>query len=268
MLYDSLRLYFHYVAISLRAQLQYRASTLIQIFAHFLVTATEFFGLAALFKRFGSFTGWSLAEVGLLYGMIGIAFALAESIPRGFDVFPRLIRSGDFDRVLLRPRSSAFQILGQELQLMRLGRLTQALIVLFASAAHLPVAWTAGHVMLVIVAILGGACLFSGLFIIQATICFWTIESIELVNCLTYGGVEAGQFPVTIYRPWFRSLLLFIVPLATINYFPAHAILPRVEPLGSSHIFQILAPIAGLLFLLVSLQLWRFGVRHYRSTGS
>ncbi len=29
-----------------------------------------------------------------------------------------------------------------------------------------------------------------------------------------------------------------------------------------------LAPTLGVVFLAVSLQVWRFGVRHYRSTGS
>ena len=32
--------------------------------------------------------------------------------------------------------------------------------------------------------------------------------------------------------------------------------------------FGCVAPMAGILFLLLSLQVWRVGVRHYRSTGS
>jgi ABC-2 type transport system permease protein len=261
---DTLRLYLHYIAISFRAQLQYRVSFLIRIAAHFLVTAIEFLGLVALFQRFGSLAGWSLWEVGLFYGMIGVAFALAEAIPRGFDAFPPLIRSGDFDRMLLRPRSAAFQVMAQELHLMRMGRLTQALIVLIVCAGKLPVVWGFCKVMLVLFGILGGACLFSGLFIIQATICFWTIESIEIVNCATYGGVEAGQYPMSIYRPWFRGFFTFIVPLATINFLPAQVILSR----GEWSWVHVLAPGAGVLFLVVALQFWSIGVRHYRSTGS
>src|SRR5205085_540926 len=115
---DAGRLYLHYTAISLRSQLQYRASFLLQTLGQLLITGFEFLGLAALFNRFGSLQNWSLPEVGFFYGIIGVAFAIAEAIPRGFDVFSRTIRAGDFDRILLRPRSTAFQIAAQELQLM------------------------------------------------------------------------------------------------------------------------------------------------------
>src|SRR5262249_43340091 len=152
-----------------------------------------------------------------------VAFAIAEAIPRGFDIFPNLIKSGDFDRILIRPRSPALQILGQEFQLMRVGRLFQGTLVLIWAAAHLDVNWNVSTALLVLCAIVGGACLFSGLFVFGAAVCFWTVESIEIINCVTYGGVETAQFPLSIYRPWFRTFFTFVVPLATINYFPVQA---------------------------------------------
>jgi ABC-2 type transport system permease protein len=98
--------------------------------------------------------------------------------------------------------------------------------------------------------------------------CFWTLESLEILNCTTYGGVETAQFPVTIYRPWFRVLFTFVIPLATINYFPLHAILNRKDSLGSTPLLQWISPLAGVIFLLVCLQVWRYGVTRYSSTGS
>jgi len=179
-----------------------------------------------------------------------------------------LIKSGDFDRLLLRPRSTAFQILGQDLQLMRIGRFSQALIVLFWSAGQLPSFWTLFNGILLCTGIAGGVCLFSGLFVLQATLCFWTTESLEIVNCATYGGVETAQFPVTIYRPWFRAIFTFVIPLATVNYFPIHAILKLKDSLGSTTLLQWLSPLAGVAFFAVCLQCWRIGVKRYSSTGS
>src|SRR5262247_1479823 len=268
MLLDSIKLYCRYVDISLRSQMQYRASFLIRTLAHFLITGAEFLGFVALFQRFGQIQGWTLPQMGLLYSIISVAFAIAEAVARGFDIFPTLIKAGDFDRVLLRPRSAAFQVLSQELQLMRIGRLAQGLIVLFWSAEQLDLRWTFANATLLSLAIVGGACLFSGLFVLQATICFWTTESLEIVNCTTYGGVEAAQFLVTIYRPWFRAIFTFIIPLATINYFPLHAILQLDDPLGSTRALQWLSPLAGLLFLILCLQCWRLGVTKYTSTDS
>jgi ABC-2 type transport system permease protein len=266
---NALQLYLRYVLISLRSQMQYRVSFLLQSFAQFLITGSEFLGLAAVFQRFGQIRGWTLPEVGLFYGIISLAFAFAEAIPRGFDVFGRFVQTGDFDRVLLRPRAAALQILGQEFQLMRVGRLTQGLIVLVWSTRVLHLHWTIPKTALLLASIAGGACLFSGLIVLQATLCFWTVDSIEILNCTTYGGVEAAQFPLSIYRPWFRHIFVFLIPLATINYLPAHAILGRAETtIGAPLWTQYASPVVGVVFLALTLQVWRFGVRHYRSTGS
>ena len=150
---------------------------------------------------------------------------------------------------------------------MRVGRFLQGLLVLIWSAGRLGIDWSASSVLLVAWSIVGGTCLFSGLFVLGAALCFWTVESIEIVNCLTYGGVETAQFPLSIYRPWFRSFFTFAVPLATINYFPLQAILnPNLE--GYTRLVAWMSPLAGIAFLLVCLQFWRIGVRHYTSTGS
>ena len=104
--------------------------------------------------------------------------------------------------------------------------------------------------------------------ILQATLAFWTTEGLEIMNTLTYGGVETAQYPLSIYRTWFRRFFTFVVPLACVSYYPALAILERTDPLGSPSAFQWLAPLIGLLFLCLCLHVWRIGVRHYRSTGS
>lgn len=265
---NGFRLYLRYTGISIRSQMQYRASFIMMSVGHFLVTGIEFLGIWALFDRFGSLGEWSLPEVALFYGMVSIAFAIAEAIPRGFDQFHLQVKNGDFDRLLVRPRSTALQVGATDLQLMRVGRVFQGLAVLLYGAWALEITWSLGSIALLIAAIAGGACLFSGIFILQATLAFWTVESIEIVNTLSYGGVEAAQFPVTIYREWFRRVFTFLIPLATINYYPAHAILGRPDPLGSPLLFQYLAPLVGVVFLIICLQIWEVGVRHYRSTGS
>jgi len=266
---DALRLYFRYIGISFRSQMQYRASFVMLSIGHFLATGIEIIGIWALFDRFKTLRGWSLAEVALFYGLIQVAFAVAESVGRGFDAFPGMVKSGDFDRLLLRPRSAALQVAAQEVQLMRIGRLSQGLIVLLVAAGALNVQWSAQRIGLALFAIFGGACLFYGLFVFQATLAFWTTETLEIINTVTYGGTETGQYPLTIYRPWFRKFFTFVVPLACVSYFPALAILRRDDAVvGSPVWFQWSAPLIGVVFLLVSLQAWRFGVRHYRSTGS
>lgn len=264
----ALRLYGRYVSISLRAQLEYRASFVMQSVGQFLVTGLEFIAVLALFNRFGQIRGWTLQEVAFFYGLISITFAVADALARGFDAFGNMVKYGEFDRILLRPRSTVLQLFGQELTLRRIGRLAQGVAVMLFAIYTLDVAWSAHRVALLLFAVAGGVCLFIGLIILQATSAFWTTESLEVWNAFTYGGVSMSQYPLAIYPPWFRRFFTFVIPLACINYFPGVAILGRPDPLGTSVVVQWTSPLAGLMFLLISLQLWTFGVRHYQSTGS
>ena len=152
---DALSLYIRYLAISMRAQLQYRATFVMKTIGHLLGTGIEFFGIWALFARFGSLGGWQLLEVALLYGIADVAFSLADGFGRGFDKLGSLLKAGDFDRMLLRPRSVVLQLLGFELQLMRIGRFTQGLIVLGWASTF--IAWTPATVVLLVVSIIATA---------------------------------------------------------------------------------------------------------------
>ncbi|MBN1554998.1 MAG: ABC-2 family transporter protein [Phycisphaerae bacterium] len=266
---NAARLYIRYIGISIRSQMQYRASFVMLSISSFFATAIDVVGIWALFERFGTLRGWRLAEVGLFFGLVNVAMAIGDAFGRGFDQFYRKVRDGGFDRLLLRPRSTALQVAAQELTLFRIGKLTQGLIVLFWAAGVLNVTWTAGTILLALFAIFGGATLFYGLWVLQATLCFWTVESLEIMNAFTYGGAETAEFPLSIYRPWFRRFFTFVVPLACVSYFPALAILGKEDSaLGSSRGFQQAAPGIGVVFMLISLQVWKIGVRHYRSTGS
>jgi ABC-2 type transport system permease protein len=264
----AIHLYARYVSISLRGQMEYRASFLMQTFGQFLVTGIEFIGIWALFSRFGQIRGWTLGEAAFFYGLISITWSIADAITRGFDVFGTTVKNGDFDRVLLRPRSTILQLFGHELTLRRIGRLAQGVAVFLFAIETLDVAWSVPRIALLAAAVIGGVCLFVGLLVLEATSAFWTTEALELWNAFSYGGVTMSQYPLEIYRPWFRRFFLFVIPLGCINYLPAVAIMGRPDPLGTPPLLQWLAPLAGPIFLLACLQVWRFGVRHYQSTGS
>lgn len=265
---NGLRLYARYAGISIRSQLQYRASVVMQSIGLFLVTGVEFLGVWVLFDRFGQVRGWTLPEIALFYGTISIAWSLCDAFGRGFEVLAPLIKEGDFDRLLLRPRAVALQVLGQELTVRRAGRLVQGVLVLGYAVTTLDLSWSAPRVLLLAASIAGSICTFLGLLVLQATSAFWTTESLEVWNAFTYGGVTMGQYPLAIYRPWLRSFYLYVVPLGCSTYLPNVAVLGVQDPLGTPVIVQWLAPLAGPAFLLVAFAVWRVGVRHYRSTGS
>ena len=266
---NSMALYGALISLSIRAQMQYRVSFLLMSLGQFVTTGVEAVGLWALFARFGSLGVWSLPQVAMFYGVVNVSFAIAEAIDRGFDVFgPQYVRTGNFDRVLLRPRTTVLQLFGHELTMMRVGRLIQGLIVLVWAwhALDLPVG--PRQLLLVCAAVGGAVCLFVGLVILQATLAFWTVESLEVMNTVTYGGVETAQYPLSIFQQDFRRFFTFVVPLGCVAYFPVVALMDVHDPLGSGRWLQSLAPLAGVLFLGGALLVWQWGVRRYTSTGS
>jgi len=266
---NAMRLYLAYLGMSLRGQLQYRASSVLAIVGQFLTTLIEFAGIWALFSRFGGVQGWSLPQVAVFYGLVNGGFAVADALSGGFDRFGSdFVKTGNFDRLLLRPRGTVLQLAGHELTLRRAGRLLTGLLVFAWGQARLDLSWGLAQVGLLALTVIGLASLFFGLLVLQATMAFWTTESLEVWHTLTYGGIETAQYPLSIYERWFRRFFIYVVPLGCVSYFPVVALLGVEDPLGSSRGFQVMAPLFGVVFLIGALQVWKLGVRRYTSTGS
>jgi ABC-2 type transport system permease protein len=247
----------------------YPSSFLLGLAGNFTANAVEFVGVWALFARFKHVLGWNFVEVALFYGVINMSFSIADVTTRGFDVFGmQFVRTGDFDRLLLRPRSTPLQLMGYEVRLSGIGRGLQGLIVFLIAVSLLHHNWRPLDLLLLVWTIVAGVVLFTGILIFQATLAFWTVESLEIANTLTYGGVEAGQYPLDIYATWFRRFLLFVVPIGCVSYLPIAALLGHANATGVSPALAELAPAVSFIFLGLALCAWRVGVAHYTSTGS
>jgi ABC-2 type transport system permease protein len=171
--------------------------------------------------------------------------------------------------MLVRPRSTLLQLAGQRVDLRKLGRVAQGAAVLAWGLAHVEAQWWSLSAPLLAAAVLSGAAVFTALWLLQAVLCFWSTESLELMNILTYGGYETARFPLAIYPRMLRRVFTFAVPLACTTYFPVVvAALGRADPLGAPLWAQCAAPLLGFAFLAVAAAAWRLGLRRHSSTGS
>ena len=265
----SLSMFLRLVLASLAGQARYPASALMLTLGQFLVTGIEVIAVWSLFHRFGDVQGWRIGQVALFYGLVNCMFAIADALGRGFDVLgTQFLRTGDFDRLLLRPRPLWLQLMGHDVRISRLGRLLQGLLVMGFATAQGDVVWTPQAVTMALFAVTGGVALFLGVLMLQGALSFWTVESLEAANVLSYGSVEAAQYPLNLYAQWFRRLLTFAVPLACVAYYPVLVILGKPDPLGAPAWVGWISPLAGFAFLWLASCAWRLGVRHYASTGS
>lgn len=258
-----MRLYLKFFAIHLKSQMQYKISFFLTVLGQFLVSFTALLGLFFMLSRFHEVEGFNYQEVLLCFGTIHIAFSLAECFGRGFDLFPQMIGNGEFDRVLVRPRSIVFQVLASKMDFSRIGRILQSIVVFCYAIPRSGVVWTGDKILTLILMVACGSVIFFCLFLVYAAFSFFTLEGLEFMNVLTDGGREFGRYPFSVYGDGVLKFLTYVVPLALFQYYPLLYLLNR-----ESSIRYMLSPVIGLLFLIPSYAFWRFGLSRYKSTGS
>jgi ABC-2 type transport system permease protein len=265
---EPLGAYSRLVGAQLRAQMQYKVSFILALVGSFCINIIEFGVIVVLFTRIPSLAGWSLPEIGLLYGMSSTAFAVAELFAAALDDFQIHIVRGSFDRVLVRPRGALMQVISEDFALRRLGRIAQGLLILWLAFQLLDVRWTFDKIAILAVGLVSGTVIYFTIFVLGAAFCFFTVQAKEATHVFTYGGDALASYPLDIYQNGVRRFFTFIVPLAFVNYEPALYVLGRPDPLGLPGAARLLSPVAALVMAALARYGWQYGVRHYQSTGS
>lgn len=265
-----LETYLKLIRIQIRSQIQYPFSFLFDIFTNGISLLIFFLSLSLVLTRFDNVGGWRLGEIAFLWGTAEISFGLMDMIFSGFDPdsFSTMVRQGTLDQMLLRPTNITIQVFGSRFMMRRLGRIAEGLIIFTISQVLSPVIWTLPRLLFYPIVIISQILFFGGLFMVGSTITFWTIERIEAMNILTYGGNEMISYPMHIYPDWMIKFFTYLIPLIFINYYPALFFLGKPDPFGMPSFTPFLAPLAGLAVFLASLWFWKFGLRYYQGTGS
>jgi ABC-2 type transport system permease protein len=258
-------IYLSYLAMSIKAVLEYRLSAWFLAAGQASTTIFYFFGLSLMFRRFGNLSGWTYGEAALCFGVTYTAFAIAETFARGFDAFSSMIRQGEFDRIMLRPRNTIIQVLGARTDVTRIGRIIVGVVILSPIIPGAGISWSVSKSVTLALMILGGAAAFTGVFILGATVCFFTLEGLEVINIFTDGGRELASYPLPVYGKWITRFFTFVIPYGCMNYLPLLYLTGRAE--HWPYIYMLM-PLLGFVFILPCSLVWRFGVRHYSSSGS
>lgn len=260
---SSIKLYIHYVSINVRCIMQYKTSFFLTAIGQFLISFNAFLGIFFMFQRFSGVEGFSYSEVLLCFAIILMEFSLAEMFARGFDLFPGTVRSGEFDRIMVRPQNEIIQVLGSKFELSRIGKIMQAVVMFIYGITYCDVVWNFPKIMTVVFMLIGGTAVFGGLFLIYAALCFFTLDGLEFMNVFTDGAREFGKYPIGIYGEKMLLFTTFFIPYTLIQYYPLLYILGK-----RTSAFYIFLPLLACWFFIPSILLWKFGVRHYASSGS
>lgn len=263
-----LGIYGRLIGAQVRSHTAYRASFAFDLAANGLIPLLDLVALFAVFQVTRTLGGFTAAEVLVMFGFAGTSFALADLVVGNLERIRVYVRQGFLDAVLVRPLSILGQLLALDFSIRRIARIAVAGTVLGLAVSRSNIDWSPARAGLLVTGPVFGAVFFGSIFVATATVAFFWIDSGEFANAFTYGGRDFTSYPVTVYSGLFRGLVAYSMGFAFVAYYPALALLGRPDPLGLPAWAAWCSPLVALAAAGAAALAWRFGVRHYRSTGS
>jgi ABC-2 type transport system permease protein len=265
---DSLRIYGQLIRAQVRSYASYRVSFLIDLVTNGVTPLIDVTAVIAMFRVTRVLGGFGAGEVLVMFGLSSTAFSLADLAVGNIERIRTYVRMGTLDAMLVRPLTVLGQLLAMDFAIRRITRLGMAVVILSIGLSRVDIDWTPLRLVFVVLAPLAGAVLFASVFVASATVAFWWIDSGEFANGFTYGGRDFTAYPMTVYSGFFRRLFAYSLGFGAIGYYPALALLGRVDPLGLPGWVAWASPVVSLVAAGLVTLVWRFGLRQYRSTGS
>ncbi|MBF0779681.1 MULTISPECIES: ABC transporter permease [unclassified Granulicatella] len=260
--------YFAIIKLIFKAYLQYKVDFFVGIGNQILVIFFELLGMISLFNIFGKLNDWSVSEVFLIYGIVNFSFSFAEIFYRGFESsMERLIRSGEYDRYLLRPYSTILQISAFNFQLIRFGRLAVASFVLVFSIVE-NISFYNWYLLVFYIpfVIVCGCFLYVGIYLFIGSLTFLFNQFMEFTSIFVQGSVSMMQYPKESFPRHIQNFFTFILPVSLISYYP---VIFTLQKSGEKNLFfYAISPIAGIIFYFISVVLFKYLEQKYSSSGS
>jgi ABC-2 type transport system permease protein len=257
-------LLFDYFTQYAKVRVSYRGDFFISLITSFAATV---FGLAfviVLFQKVPQLAGWRFEEVLFLYGFSLIPYGLFNVLSTNlYDFGNNYVIEGKFDRILLRPISSLFQILFETFRIESLQEVATGLFCVTWASVHLHTVWTPWKIALFLFFAACAGIIYISVFLILTTASFWFEDRIG-VHPPVWNVIAFGRYPLSIYSGAVQFFLCWIIPFGLASFYPSVRMLGRTV----SPEYAPFVPVVAVAFFSLAIFLWGLGTRHYSSTGS
>ena len=220
--------------------------------------------MIVLFQKVPQLAGWRFEEVLFLYGFSLIPYGLFNVISTNlYDFGNNYIIEGKFDRILLRPISSLFQILFETFRIESLQEVATGIFCMAWASLHLHIVWTPWKICMFLFFAACAGVIYVSVFLMLTTVSFWFEDRIG-VHPPVWNVIAFGRYPLSIYSGVVQFFLCWIIPFGLASFYPSVRMLGRhVSPE-----YAPLVPVVAVAFLTMAISLWNRGTRRYSSTGS
>jgi len=247
-----------------KTRMAYKADFIIASFANILATVAGYGFVLVLFSRIPLLKGWRFEEVLFIYGFSLLPMGLFNIVSLNLYDFGEIyIVEGKFDRVLLRPIHSLFQILFENFRLESMQEIITGLAAVLYCAGRLKIPVTPMNLALFPFLVFCGAVIYICIFVIISSVNFWFEDRIGLAPPV-FNMIAFGRYPITIYNTAIQFMLSWIIPFAFASFYPTVRYLGRME--FRTEFF--LVPVVAAALIGIALFIWERGVQQYKSTGS
>ena len=121
-IFDNISLYFSFLKASLKEMLIYRLDCIVGMISQIVSQLVEIIFIWIVFQNTDSLAGWNFMQILLLYGVILISIGISDfCFDALYDIGPKYIRNGEFDKILLRPVHPLISIIGSSKEFTALG---------------------------------------------------------------------------------------------------------------------------------------------------
>lgn len=260
-----LKLYIVYLQRAIKSRLEYKKDAVIGIFSFLITNTFQFLSLMFIIKSIPSLDGWNMYELGFLYGFSMIPRALDHLLTDSlWYVAYWYVRSGVIDRFLIRPVNPLFQIIAEIFQPEAMGEVIMGGTLIIFCGSRIHFIWSVGNVVMVIVATIFGAVIYTALKLITCSIAFWTKRSGQLTQ-MVYNSSEFAKYPIKIYHPIIRFVMTFIIPFGLIISMPVDAM---IKGNYNSWMISGLIIVLSVVLSVIGYIVWCAGINNYESSGS
>ncbi|MDP5274591.1 ABC transporter permease [Chengkuizengella axinellae] len=262
-------IFYQYSKLSLKTMLEYKFDRTFITLAIFFREMISVVVMFLILTRFLHIKDWQLFELFFLYSFLFLSYSLFIFLFAGIRDFDHMIHSGEFDRFLTRPLGLMFQIVASRVDYpATLGHGIVGIILFMFTASNVGIDWNIQNIIYYIIALIGGAIIQASIFMISASFSFWTIRVENLRNLIFFNSRRIAGYPISFYPSIIQKILIFVIPFAFVNYFPAQYYLGKedIELFWGGYMY--LTPFVGIIMFFIVYLFWKMGVRSYSSSGN
>jgi len=266
---DELKIAMQSLKMSILARLQYRIDTIVTILAVFFREATGIVVIYLTLMKFDKINGWDVNEMLFLFSLLFLTYSIIVVLFADLRDFSRMIREGNLDRLLVRPRGLLAQLISNNADIMAAcGHGLLGIVLFIVSAGKVGIEWNGTTIMYYIVAIISGVLIQGGIFIIFSALSFYFIETSSIKEIFYWNVRKFAGYPISIFNKFIQAIMIYIVPFAFVNYFPAQYLLRKPDMASYPAVYIYISPIIGVSLYGIAYVFWRISIKRYTSTGN